>query len=214
MITNWVKGEEKGAWLYCMVMIAIGCSAYGFSIGIRNGWEMAAYVSGKLPVIILLTLSVSILLCGALSSLMRSGIGFLANLKFLMIGFAIMAVILGSLSPISFFASIASPSPGSPGGPTIHSAILLLHTLFIAYAGVQAHACLLKSVRALASSPSAGTRMFYAWIICNLVVGAQVSLALRPNFLPQGLDIGFLRAGLLSGNFVESINGTFFRLFF
>jgi len=186
LITNWIKGEEKGALLYCVVLIAVGCSAYGFSIGVHNGWEMAANVSGKLPAIIFLTLSVSVLFCGALSSFMRSGIGFLANLKFLLIGFAIMGLILSSLSPISFFASIAAPSPGSPGSHTIHSTILILHTVFIVSAGFQAHACLLKSVRSLAATPSAGNRVFYTWIACNLMIGAPVFWVLHPDSLRAG----------------------------
>ena len=37
---------------YCMALIALGCGAYGFTVGLRNGWEMGAYVAVKLPLII------------------------------------------------------------------------------------------------------------------------------------------------------------------
>ena len=63
---------------------------------------MGAYVAVKLPLIIFITLIVNGLLNGLLGLVLGSGIGFRKSVQFLLTGFAIMAVILGALSPISF----------------------------------------------------------------------------------------------------------------
>ena len=75
-----------------MALIALGCGAYGFTVGLRNGWEMGAYVAVKLPLIIFITLIVNGLLNGLLGLVLGSGIGFRKSVQFLLTGFAIMAV--------------------------------------------------------------------------------------------------------------------------
>lgn len=213
LLSRWITGEEGGSFFYCLVLIVAGCSAYGFTIGMRNGWEMALYVAIKLPAIIIITVTLNGLLNGMLSLLFGSGIGFLESQKFLLIGFALMSAILGSLSPISFFATINLPLPGTPGSHAIHGANLLLHTCLIAYGGIQAHARLLAYVKKFALTSSAGTRTFFGWLAGNLFVGAQVSWTLRPYFLTPGFQIEFLRPDLFDGNFYESVYRTFLRLF-
>ena len=98
-----------------MALIALGCGAYGFTVGLRNGWEMGAYVALKLPLIIFTTLLLNGLLNGLLGLALGSGLGFRKSVQFLLTGFAIMAVILGALSPISFFVTLNMPaSDGAP----------------------------------------------------------------------------------------------------
>ena len=85
-----------------MALIALGCGAYGFTVGLRNGWEMGAYVAVKLPLIIFITLIVNGLLNGLLGLVLGSGIGFRKSVQFLLTGFAIMAVILARLVRLVF----------------------------------------------------------------------------------------------------------------
>ena len=156
-----------------MALIALGCGAYGFTVGLRNGWEMGAYVALKLPLIIFITL----LLNGLLNGLaLGSGLGFRKSVQFLLTGFAIMAVILGALSPISFFLTLNMPaSDGGSGRYAWHDASLLMHTCLIAFAGITANVRLLNHVREFADTFRAGTHAFFAWLAGNLFVGAQVS---------------------------------------
>ena len=75
---------------------------------------MAFYVALKLPFIIFLTLFLN----GMLNAMLQPGprgveIGFRKSLQFLLTGFAIMSIILGALSPISFFATLNMPEAGS-----------------------------------------------------------------------------------------------------
>jgi len=175
-------------------------------VGIRNGWEMGAYVAVKLPFILLITLLLNGLLNGLLGLVLGSGIGIRKSLQFLLVGLAIMAVILGALSPISFFATLNMPSSGDGSGRFAwHGASLLMHTGLIAFAGITAHARLLHYVREFADSSRAGTHAFFAWLAGNLFVGAQVSWNLRPFFVSPGLDVEFLRDDPFNGNFYEAV---------
>ena len=205
LLTAWIEGRYRGVIPFCIVLITLGCCSYGFTIGLRHGSEMAFYVTLKLPFIIFLTLFINGMLNAMLSLTLGSGIGFRKSLQFLLTGFAIMSIILGALSPISFFATLNMPEPGTPGDATWHGANLLLHTSLIAYAGILAHSRLLHYVRDFADSNSAGTHTSLAWLIGNLFVGAQISWILRPYFVSPGLEVEFLRVDPFDGNFYEAV---------
>jgi hypothetical protein len=205
LLTDWIEGRHRGSIPFCIALITLGCCSYGFTIGLRHGWEMASYVAIKLPFIIFLTLFLNGMLNGMLSLTLGSGIGFRKSFQFLLTGFAIMGIILGALSPISFFATLNMPEPGAPDDATWHGANLLLHTSLIAYAGILAHSRLLHYVRDFADSHSAGTHAFLAWLTGNLFVGAQISWILRPFFVSPGLQVGFLRVDPFDGNFYEAV---------
>ena len=205
VLTAWIEGSHRGSIPFCIALITLGCCSYGFTIGLRHGSEMAFYVALKLPFIIFLTLFLNGMLNGMLSLALGSGIGFRKSLQFLLTGFAIMSIILGALSPISFFATLNMPEPGALGDATWHGANLLLHTSLIAYAGILAHSRLLHYVRDYADSPSAGTYTFLAWLTGNLFAGAQISWILRPFFVSPGLEVEFLRVDPFDGNFYEAV---------
>ena len=57
-----------------MSLIVLGCGAYGFTIGLRNGLEMGAYVAIKLPLIIFITLIANGLLNGLLGLVLGVGV--------------------------------------------------------------------------------------------------------------------------------------------
>lgn len=206
LLADWIGAARTGSVRCCLLLIALGCGAYGFTVGLRNGWEMGAYVAVKLPLILLITLLLNGLLNGLLGLVVGSGIGVRKSLQFLLVGVTIMAVILGALSPVSFFATLNTPSSGDgSGGYAWHGASLLMHTLLIAFAGIVAHARLLQHVREFADRSRAGTVAFFAWLAGNLFVGAQVSWNLRPYFVSPGLKVEFLRADPFNGNFYEAV---------
>ena len=141
---DWIDATRKGSVRCCLLLITLGCGAYGFTVGIRNGWEMGAYVAVKLPFILLITLLLNGLLNGLLGLVLGSGISIRKSLQFLLVGLAIMAVILGALSPISFFATLNMPSSGDGSGRFAwHGASLLMHTGLIAFAGITAFVVLI-----------------------------------------------------------------------
>ena len=76
MLADWIESAQRDSVPYCMALIALGCGAYGFTIGLRNGWEMGAYVAVKLPLIIFITLIVNGLLNGLLGWCLAVASGF------------------------------------------------------------------------------------------------------------------------------------------
>ena len=214
LLSGWIEKGKQGSIPFCLLLIILGCGTYGFTIGMRNGALMALYVGIKFPLIILLTLAVNGMINGMLSLLLGSGIGFRQSFQFLLIGFAIMGVIFGSLSPISFFATLNMPDSSVSGSENVHSLNLLLHTLIIAFAGIQSHAILLNFVRHFTDNEKAGTHTFYAWLAGNLFVGAQISWILRPWFLTPGFDVQFVRPDAFEGSFYESVFKTLMNLIF
>lgn len=205
LLTSWMADTQRGSFRICAILIIVGCSTYGFTIGLRNGLEMATYVAIKLPAIIFLTLFLNAILNGMLGLVLGSGLGFRQSLQFLLTGFAIMSVILGALSPVTLFATLNMPEPGAPGSISWHGANLLLHTIMIAFAGILAHHRLLGYVREFADTRRAGTHAFFAWLAGSLFVGAQISWNLRPFFVSPGLEVEFLRADPFDGSFYEAV---------
>jgi len=174
-------------------------------MGIWQGWEMAAYVGIKLPLVIFMTLLVNGMINGMLAMVLGSGIGFRQSIQFLLAGFALMSIILAALSPVSFYMAMSAPEPNSTNAHQAHSIILLVHTFLIAYAGIISHRSLLGHVRQFATTPAHGTRTFFAWLVGNLFVGAQISWIMRPFFGSPGLHVQFLRDHPMAGNFYETV---------
>lgn len=205
LLQRWLTGDIKSSLLFCIPAILLGCGAYGFTMGLWQGWEMAAYVGIKLPLVIFATLLINGMINGMLAMALGSGIGFRQSVQFLLAGFALMSIILLSLSPITFVMSLHAPAPSDPGAKQWHSVTLLTHTLMIAYAGIVSHRSLLGHVKQFATTASLGTRTFFAWLIGNLFVGAQISWIMRPFFGSPGLDVQFLRDHPMQGSFYETV---------
>lgn len=174
-------------------------------MGLWQGWKMASYVGIKLPLVIFATLIINGMINGMLAMVLGSGIGFRQSIQFLLAGFALMSIILASLSPITFLMALHAPDPSDIGAKQWHSVTLLTHTFLIAYAGITSHRSLLSHVRRYATTPTLGTRTFVAWLAGNLFVGAQISWIMRPFFGSPGLEVQFLRDHPMNGSFYETV---------
>lgn len=205
LLQGWLTSQTRASLAFCIPSIFIGCGAYGFTMGLWQGWEMASYVGIKLPLVIFATLFINGMINGMLAMVLGSGIGFRQSLQFLLTGFALMSIILAALSPITFFMALHAPTPTEPGAAQWHSVTLLTHTFLIAYAGIISHRSLLGHVRRFATTPAHGTRTFFAWLVGNLFVGAQISWIMRPFFGSPGLKVQFLRDYPMAGNFYETV---------
>lgn len=205
LLQGWLTSQTRASLAFCIPAILIGCGAYGFTMGLWQGWEMASYVGIKLPLVIFATLLINGVINGMLAMVLGSGIGFRQSLQFLLAGFALMSIILASLSPITFFMALHAPGPNDEGAAQWHSVTLLTHTFLVAYAGIISHRSLLGHVRRFATTPAHGTRTFFVWLVGNLFVGAQISWIMRPFFGSPGLDVQFLRDHPMAGNFYETV---------
>lgn len=128
----------------------VGLAAYGFTVGFWRSAEMGGYVAVKLPLLVAMTLACNGLLNGLLGQLLGTGLGFRQSLLALLTSFALAAVILGSLAPITLFLAWNAPPPTAPGARNAHAAYLVTHTALIGFAGIAAniHLHRLLAVRA------------------------------------------------------------------
>lgn len=75
----------------------------------------------------------------------------------LLTAFALAAVILGSLAPVTFFLAWNAPPPGTAGAASAHSAYLVTHTLLTGFAGLAANLHLDRLLAVEAPTPAAAT---------------------------------------------------------
>jgi hypothetical protein len=216
-IVAWLeRTPTRRAIVACLLVIVLGVGSFGFSIGVWRGLELGVYVGIKLPLLIMLTLACNGALNGLLSAVLGTGLGFRQTVQAQLLAFTVFALITGSLAPVILILDWCAPSPA--GGRTEealwwHNLMLLLHTALIAYAGLVSHAKLLSLVTTWAHNHSAAVKAFFSWTLGNLFVGAQLAWILRPYFVSPGLQVEFLRADPLRGNFYETVGISFARLF-
>jgi hypothetical protein len=185
---------------------AIGLAAYGFSVGFWRSPLMGAYVAIKMPLLIACTLACNGLLNGLLGALLGSGLGFRQSWLALLTAFAQAALILGSLSPVTFFLAWNAPPPDSAQAVTAHSAYLIAHTVLIAFAGVVSNLHLHRLLAGRAPSQLVAHGTLFAWLAGNAFLGAQFSWLLRPFFGSPGLKVQFLRDHpTKDGNFYQAV---------
>ncbi|MFC4993036.1 hypothetical protein [Rubritalea tangerina] len=205
LLNQWLTHKPRGLLATTIPCIILGCASYGFSMGLWHGGLMASYVAIKFPLLLFFTLLVNGLINGLLAQVLDSGISIRQSLQFLLTGFATMAIILGALSPITLALAFQAPHPHETGASDFHAASLLLHTLLIAYAGIISHATLLGFLKHFCTSPQAALQTFFAWLLGNLFVGAQLSWVLRPFFGSPNLAVAFLRDDPFRGTFYETV---------
>lgn len=205
MLGKWLTHSPRRMLSSTIPCILCGCGLYGLSMGFWHGWEMGIYVALKLPLLIFCTLIVNGLLNGLLAQVLDSGISMRQSVQFLLTGFACMAIILGSLSPITLAMAMHAPTPDSQESETFHAATLLFHTTLIAYAGTVSHLTLLGFLKSFCNDTKAAISTFFAWLAGNLFVGAQLSWVMRPFFGSPSLEVSFLRDDPFRGTFYETI---------
>ena len=189
-----------------------GMSLYGFSVGFWRSPLMGAFVAVKMPLLIFLTLACNGLLNGLFGILLGAGFAFRQSLLALLNAFAVAALILGSLAPVTFLLALNAPAPDAPGAVTAHAAYLLTHTWLIACGGIMANIRLHQVLAAKAASRFAANATLIAWLAGNGFLGAQFSWILRPFFGSPHLEVAFLRADPMRGNFYQSVWHSFERI--
>jgi len=195
-----VKEMGRGA-----IVIVLGFALYGFTVGYWRSPVMGVFVAVKMPLLIALTLGCNGLLNGLLGILLGSGLGFRQSLHALLSAFAISALILGAVAPVTLFLAVNVPSADSSQAASAHSAYLLTHTFLIALAGLTGVMRLGKLLESYSSSRVIARSTLAAWIAGNAFLGMQFSWILRPFFGSPGLKVAFLREDPMKGSFYEAV---------
>jgi hypothetical protein len=127
------------------------------------------------------------------------------SLRSVLLAFGLAAIVLGSLAPIALFLDLAVPGPSADDGRLGHNVLGLAHVAFIGWTGVQVVKRQLDWLATRTAAGASGHHVVIAWLLVNLIVGAQISWNLRPWFGTPGMSVQFLRPEPFDGNLYESL---------
>jgi hypothetical protein len=183
---------------------ALALAAYGFTTGYWRSPVMGCYVALKMPMLVACTLCCNGMLNGLLGVLL-GGIGFRQSLLALLSAFAVSALLLGSLAPVTFMLALNAPPPGSPQASSAHAGYLLFHVFLVAVAGIAGTLTLYRILRQRCPSPEIATVTMLAWLAGNGFLGAQFSWILRPFFGTPGLKVELFRPDPMYDSFYGAV---------
>ena len=213
-LANWLTAPDVKAFVRYLAIILIGSGIYGFTLGIWRAPLQSVYTAIKFPLLIFLTCAGNAVVNGMLAQILGSGLSFKQTSLAILMSFAIAAIILGGLSPITLFIWY-NASPLSSGSAVMgHSIMLLTHVFAIAFAGIMANRRLFDLLRKMSGSVSTTRAVLLSWLAGNLFLGAQLAWNLRPFIGSPTLAVQFLRDDPLRGNFYEAVWCAFRHLLF
>lgn len=178
--------------------------AYGFTTGFWRSPQLGIYVAIKMPLLVACTLGCNGMLNGLLGILL-GGLGFRESLLALLSAFAVSALILGSLSPVTLMLALDAPTPDSEFAHDAHSGYLLFHVFLIAVAGIAGTLSLHRILRARCATPAIASSTMLSWLAGNGLLGAQFSWIFRPFFGSPNLEVAFLRPDPMNGGFYDAV---------
>jgi hypothetical protein len=213
-ISQWLT-ESNLAWAaVCALSVLLGSGLYGFTVGLWRAPVQAFYTAIKFPLLIFLTCAGNALLNCLLAQLFGSGLSARQTSLAILMSFALSAMTLGALSPLSLFVLYNTPPLASQGSLLGHSIILLTHVCFIACAGVIANHRLYRLLERVSSSRAIARRVLAGWLGGNFLLGSQLAWVLRPFIGSPGLPVEWLRPDPLRGNFYEAVLRALHHLLF
>lgn len=215
IISDWVRRWSIDRLLLCGGVIVLGAGGYGAAMGWWRDPLQSLYTAIKFPLVILLTTLGNALLNGMLAPLLGLNLGFRQSLLLIFLSFTIAAAILGAFSPLMLFLIWNTPPPVAIQGsvPASYNCMQLATVAFIAFAGVMANVRLLPLLRELSGSSVVASRVLFAWLAGNLLLGSQVIWLLRPFVGNPNIPVEFYTVHAFESNFFEAVFDALCRLF-
>lgn len=204
-LAAWLAAPDLRSVAGCVIIILVGSGLYGFTLGIWRAPLQSLYTAIKFPALIFLTCGGNALLNGMLAQILGTGLSFKQTSFAILISFAIAAIILGGLSPITLFIWYNAPPLASEDAALGHSLMIFAHVCAIAFAGVMANRRLLELLRKISGDSRTALIVLLSWLAGNLFLGAQLAWNLRPFIGHPSLAVQFLRDDPLWGNFYEHL---------
>ena len=189
---------------------------YGAVMGWWRSPLQALFTGIKLPLVILLTTLGNALLNAMLAPLLGLNLTGRQCLTVILMTFAITAVMLASLAPVTAFVVWNTPPLSAATTLTSPEYGLMQLTLFafIAGAGVIGNVSLAPLLRDWSGSAAVARRVLCAWLAMNLLLGSQICWVLRPFIWDPARPVEFLGPEYLRGSFYETVFEAARRLLF
>jgi hypothetical protein len=177
--------------LACGVIVA-GAASYGFVFGCWRGPAQALFSAAKLPLLFFATVAASGLINTMVAQVLGSGLSSRHVCLCMLIGMAVAAAVLGSLSPamLLFALQIDSPGPETHLLPADHPrvtelmgvywALLPAHVAVIGVAGTVGIGHLYRLLRFLTGRAKMACRLLALWMLACGFVGCELSWLLSP----------------------------------
>jgi hypothetical protein len=202
---GWIFSRRAAGYFEPLLLLAAGGGAYGAAMGIWRDPLLAAYVAIKLPLLLVLTALTNAVLNGLWARRLGLDLTFGQSLRAVILAFGVAGIVLGSFAPVVLLFDLTLPGPESVEARVGHDVLGLSHVLLIALAGVAAVRRQQRWIAEAFPDVRRDGRVVHAWLVVNLIVGAQLSWNLRPWFGTPGMQVEFLREDALSGTFYESV---------
>jgi hypothetical protein len=211
VLAQWLRAD-RGKIGVCVIWMLIGSAIYGASIGLWRAPLQSVYVAIKFPLLLVATTVANAFLNGMLARLLGAPITFRQSLHAILLSYAIVGVVLAALTPVSLFVWWNLPPMGSAAAGDAHAAMIVIHVIVIAFAGVVANLRLFALLAKVCGDRRVARCVLAAWLAGNMFLGCQLSYNLRPFFGTPDLEVAFLRQDPFSGSFYEALYYLVLRL--
>jgi hypothetical protein len=205
VLATWLDTDKEKI-QSCFILLILGSSLYGASIGLWRAPLQSFYVAIKFPLLIILTALGNAAINGMLAQLLGAKITFRQSFLAIIMSFTLVAIILGSFTPLSFFVLYNLPPMGTALAKNAHTIVLILHVILIAFAGIVANIHLFKLLEYICANRFKAKQIVFTWLAVNMFLGCQLSWNLRPFFGTPKLEVSFLREDPFNGSFYEAIS--------
>src|SRR6266542_2470186 len=183
------------------VDMGVSAAAYGAVLGLWHGARLAAYDAVKLPFVLVLTATFTLVFSWMAAVALNVPPRFAQVAVLTFLALATASVVLLSLAPIAWFFTLCAPAP-SAGTRTTHNALYLMHTTFVAACGMAGTRALWEGIDRLHAPRPVLRRVYLLWVLGYAIVGGEVAWALRPfvGSVSPSFPVVFLRKDALKGN--------------
>ena len=208
LIDDLANDRSVGArWRELALLMVVSSALYGSVLGWWHGARLASYVAVKLPLVLILTSTFTMLFAWIAAravglSLRLAQVGALTFL-----GLTTASVLLASVTPIAWLFTATALLPPSPGARTAHNVLYLTHTLLVGVSGLAGTWSLWRALRGTRAARSAVVATYVTWLLAYALVGGEVAWMLRPfvGSVSPDFPVVFLRGDALRGNVYEFV---------
>jgi len=193
------RGAGRRSWRYAA---AIWLAApYGATIGIWTSPRLAFYAAVKLPLVMLVTVALTLAVAWVLARLLGWRLSLVSATALMLLPLAVASVILLALSPVSALFMLSTPAPDAAARST-HNLLYCAHTFMVGAAATAGIVVLRRLLFDLVERRRARA-LLALWFAIYAVVGGEVAWAFRPFVGSIYEEVRFLRPNALKGNVYE-----------